>query len=372
MKRATAMLLAVSTMVGLGVALTPDSAEAWVRLTKLGIPVKQCDGKLRLTRNRRSIPDNSVQWQGYRNGAESWNHLPANALSVLRQPGSDAATVVAGNQVSEVARVSSSHYLFEHGLNGRTVSYAAGGCIVEADILIKVSLPFSQPTRARVKNNLWSTMTHEIGHAVGLDHSARLSIMSSGYSAGGYRTLRGDARGLWPWPNVGIVQPMPDDQNAIEEIYPASGGYNLPNLHVVGQYRDFEWISCGPGGMQCKIYTVYENFPVAGAGNTVPAGGTVQAWLMTCNNGTSVAGPYGERVRLVSTTGGVSATAYVAAGLLKDPGTCTKHKADLSVSVPPGTYNIVHEVDSGDFISEDAGHEEDDNVVVFSNYLVVQ
>jgi len=164
----------------------------------------------------RMNPINGANLSGTRTPADvftasfaAWQSIPTASISFTRGPNTDTTTQPGDDGINLVTtNVPASN--FPAGVAALTRTVMLSGVIVEADIFVNANsnIPFTTNESATPGYvDLQSTMTHEMGHLLGMDHSPLLS-----------------ATMLWN-STTGIIYgrvPSSDDMIGVSILYPSA------------------------------------------------------------------------------------------------------------------------------------------------------
>lgn len=199
----------------------PSSAHAYV----ISSPNWAVSGPIQLIRMQCSVPDSYPWKDAYDTSSWYWNKGKV-ALNYAWYSNPSGCVQTHGNWLNEFARTDRANI---GGKNGRTFVLSSGGDRIEADIMIAADVDFnpwdeSWYWAAPYQGNR-STIVHEMGHLLSLDH------------AGGFSVMR-DA----PDPMAGgnTSEPMPDDILGVRANFPgfASPSPETQNFFTSAQYYE--------------------------------------------------------------------------------------------------------------------------------------
>jgi hypothetical protein len=203
-------IASVAAVFGLASLTTAKPGHAFAYKIVDGRPLKHHSG-FKMARDRCSIPDNSEERTAFRESAWQWGQLQ-NKMD-WNWSYDSGCTMSPTNGRSEAGLVFRSSI---SGNSGLTTTRRDGDRILEADVKVANDRTFSVPAEYRSSDQGYGVFTHELGHALGLEHDdlpLNWNVMKT----------------LAPYPVTGggNVQPMRDDYEGIKFLYGAPAGHNL-------------------------------------------------------------------------------------------------------------------------------------------------
>lgn len=149
---------------------------------------------------------------------ERWSDIPGSALRFAPPlPAEDGVT-----RIDDLNLVSFADDSFNRAIVGGAIAVTrlnsdSGGAFTDTDILFNPGLPFST-TQAPGTFDIEGTLTHELGHAIGMDHAGPVTSTMFATAVRGSRRLR---------------TLTADDRAFVREVYPATGADSMGILSGV-------------------------------------------------------------------------------------------------------------------------------------------
>ncbi len=202
-------------------AVLSGAAQAYIRNERrAGVPYFQADpGNVRYVvdpgtapgmRNRNNEPiitADSSPTAAIAAALERWSRIPGSSLRFAPPaPAQDGVIRMDGESLITFADNSSNRSLVTSAIAVTRLTADDDGAFTDTDIVFNPSLPFST-TQTPGTFDIEGTLTHELGHAIGMDHSGPVTATMFATAVRGSRRLRTLTE---------------DDRAFVREVYPAA------------------------------------------------------------------------------------------------------------------------------------------------------